>query len=96
MGLVKRIEHVSIVFEGSGRMKTEPVKIHLKEDAVQYAVHTVRRVTFSLMPKVKAELQRMEEQGVVSHTAYRLVCIHGIGYEAQWVCQNLCRIKQTA
>ncbi len=46
-------------------MKTEPVKIHLKEDAVPYAVHTARRVLFPLLPKVKEELQRMEEQAVV-------------------------------
>ncbi len=30
-----------------------------------YAVHTTRRVPFPLLPKVKAELQRMEEQAVV-------------------------------
>ncbi|KAI2647390.1 Transposon Tf2-8 polyprotein [Labeo rohita] len=65
MGLVKRIEQVSTVFEGGGTMKTEPVKIHLKEGAVPYAVHTARRVPFPLLPKVKAELRRMEEQGVV-------------------------------
>lgn len=53
MGLVKRVEQVSTVFEGGGTMKTEPVKIHLKVDAVPYAVHTARRVPFPLLPKVK-------------------------------------------
>ena len=46
-------------------MKTEPVKIHLKDGAVPYAVHTARRVPLPLLPKVKIELQRMEEQGVI-------------------------------
>jgi len=65
MGLVKRVEQINTVFEGGGTMRTEPVKIHLKEGAVPYAVHTARRVPLPLLPKVKAELQRMEEQGVV-------------------------------
>lgn len=40
MGLVKRIEQISTDFEGSDTMKTEPVKIYLKEDAEPYALHT--------------------------------------------------------
>lgn len=46
-------------------MKTEPVKIHLRDDAVPNAVHTARRVPLPLLPKVQAELQRMEEHGVI-------------------------------
>lgn len=46
----KRIEQISRVFEGSGTMKLK-VKSHM------------RWVPLPLMPKVKAELWRMEEQG---------------------------------
>lgn len=65
MGLVKRVEHVRATAGQEGTFKTEPVQIHLKEDAVPYAVYTARRVPLPLLPKVKAELQRMEEQGVI-------------------------------
>uniref|UniRef100_A0AAV2JBC5 Reverse transcriptase RNase H-like domain-containing protein n=1 Tax=Knipowitschia caucasica TaxID=637954 RepID=A0AAV2JBC5_KNICA len=46
-------------------MKTDPVKIHLRDDAVPHAVHTARRVPLPLLSKVQAELQRMEEHGVI-------------------------------
>nr|XP_023665577.1 uncharacterized protein K02A2.6-like [Paramormyrops kingsleyae] len=65
MKLVKRIEQLSTVFEGSSTMKTEPVKIHLREGAEPYAAYTARRVPLPLMSKVTAELQRMEDHGVV-------------------------------
>lgn len=65
MGLVRRIEEVSDAFGEHGTLKTEPVKILLKEDAQPYAVHTARRVPLPLMKKVKEEIQRMEENGVI-------------------------------
>lgn len=46
-------------------MRTKPVKINLKENVESYAVHTARRGPLPLLPKVKAELQRMEENGVI-------------------------------
>lgn len=49
-------------------MKTEMVKIHMREGAEPYAVHTAQRVPLPLMCNVIAELQRMEEQGVVKVT----------------------------
>lgn len=36
-----------------GTLKTEPIKIQLRDDAVLYAVHTARRVPFPLLQKVK-------------------------------------------
>lgn len=48
-----------------GTLKTEPVKIELKDDAVPYAVHTARRVPFPMLQKVKEELKRMENNGVI-------------------------------
>ena len=64
MGLVKRVQQVKRT-EHQGILKTEPVKINLKEDAVPYAVRSARRVSLPLLPKVKAELKRMIEQGVI-------------------------------
>lgn len=62
MGLVKRIEQVRAAFGEQGTIKTELVKINLKENAEPYAVHTSRRVPLPLLPKVKAEI---EENGVI-------------------------------
>lgn len=70
MGLVKRIEQVSAAFDEQGTMRTEPVKISLKDNVVPYVVHTARRVPIPLLPKVKAELKRMEESGVIKKITY--------------------------
>lgn len=81
MRLVKRVEQI---FEGGGTMRTELVK----KCALPYAVQTARRVPLPLLPEVKAELQRMEEQGVVERVTQptdwctRHGTRHGIGYEA--------------
>ena len=48
-----------------GTLKTEPVKIELRDDAVPHAVHTARRVPFPMLHKVKEELKRMEDNGVI-------------------------------
>ncbi|CAL9697628.1 unnamed protein product [Knipowitschia caucasica] len=65
MGLVKRVQQVKAAAVHQGTMKTDPVKIHLRDDAVPHAVHTARRVPLPLLSKVQAELQRMEEHGVI-------------------------------
>lgn len=65
MGLVKRIEEVHNAFGEHGTLKTDPVKIRLKENAEPYAVHTARRVPLPLVQKVKEEILRMEENGVI-------------------------------
>lgn len=91
MGLVKRVQQVKRT-EHQGILKTEPVKIHLKEDAVPYAVHSARRVPLPLLSKVEAELKRMVEQGVIeSHTTYRLVRPNGASNETNRCSENLCR-----
>ena len=41
-------------------------KIELREDATPFAITTPRRVALPLLPKVKTELQRMEDLGVIS------------------------------
>ncbi|RXN09757.1 hypothetical protein ROHU_010964 [Labeo rohita] len=65
MGLVKRIEEVGMAFRDHGILKTEPVKILLKEGAEPYAVNTARQVPLPLLQKVKQELGRMEVSGVI-------------------------------
>ena len=46
-------------------MKGEPVKIHLKEGAKPFHCSTARRVPVPQLPKVKNELERMENAGVI-------------------------------
>lgn len=65
MGLVKQIEEVSTTIGDNGRLKTEPVKILLREGAEPYAVNTARGVPLPLLQKVKEELERMEASGVI-------------------------------
>uniref|UniRef100_A0A3B1ITQ0 Gypsy retrotransposon integrase-like protein 1 n=1 Tax=Astyanax mexicanus TaxID=7994 RepID=A0A3B1ITQ0_ASTMX len=71
MNLVKRVNELvcskghSQAFGEHGTLKTEPVRIQLKDNAKPFAVHTARRVPFPLLQKVKEELQRMERNGII-------------------------------
>ena len=53
------------LFKGLGKLKDNYV-IKLQEGAVPFALSTSRRVPIPLLPKVKEELQRMENLGVIS------------------------------
>ena len=53
------------LFQGLGSMPGEYI-IRVTEDAKPYAISTPRRVALPLLPKVKAELNRMEQAGVIS------------------------------
>ena len=69
LGLIAHIlavEAHSVPEPGIGTLKGDPVKIMLKGNAQPYSVSTARRVPIPLMPKVKAELERMECEGVIS------------------------------
>ena len=70
MGLLKvNLSEVDVsysVYGELGLMNTDPVTIRLKDDAVPYSLTTPRRVPVPLMPKVKAELQRMEDNGIIT------------------------------
>ena len=46
-------------------MKGEPVKIHLKEGAKPFHCNTARRVPVPLLAKLKYELERVENAGVI-------------------------------
>lgn len=66
MGLVKRLDEVeNNIFGTAGEMKTEPVKIKLKENAEPYCLTTARRVPFPIYEKAQKELERMEQEGII-------------------------------
>ncbi|KAK7878017.1 hypothetical protein WMY93_031330 [Mugilogobius chulae] len=65
MGLVQRVNEVTTMFGSGGLLNTEPVKIALQEGAQPYAVHTARRIPLPLVPLVKKELQRLENEGII-------------------------------
>ena len=76
LGLVSRVHTVEDLklrytskypdlFKGLGKIPGE-YHIHLKDDAKPFALSTPRRVALPLQPKVKKELQRMEQLGVIS------------------------------
>lgn len=48
-----------------GTQKTEPIKIELMDVCQPYAVHTGNCVPFPMLQKVKDELHRMENNGVI-------------------------------
>ena len=52
-------------FTGLGALGVE-YHLQLKHDAKPYALTTPRRVAIPLMPKVKQELTRMENMGVIT------------------------------
>ena len=53
------------LFQGLGCLKVN-YTIQLRSDAQPFALSTPRRVAVPLLPKVKEELERMEEMGVIS------------------------------
>ena len=75
LGLVKRIYEVYTpetikqkypkLFQGLGKLDGQ-YNIQLKDDAKPYALTVPRRVSIPHMSKVKTELDRMEETGVIS------------------------------
>lgn len=76
MNLVRRVDKISVntpkqlqPYGEHSTLKTEPVKIELREDAVPHAVHTARRVPFPMLQKVKDELLRMEQNGVIERVS---------------------------
>lgn len=62
MGIVARVNSVT---DELGCLKTEPVRIALKDKATPYALNTARRVPFPLESKVQDELNRLSDLGVI-------------------------------
>jgi len=70
LGLVQRLDSIQDPLYGVldstfAPVKCRPVHITLSEGHTPYSVHTARRVPIPLMQKVKEELQRLKEAGVV-------------------------------
>ena len=67
LGLVQRLNSIKSVFGeiDNHPIKCNPVKIVLKEDYQPYSLRTPRRISIPLQNKVKIELARMEEAGVI-------------------------------
>ena len=65
------------LFQGLGRLK-DNYTIKLRENAEPYALNTPRRVAIPLLPRVKAELERMENMGVISHVTEPTDCCAGM------------------
>ena len=55
-----------ILCQGLGSMSGQYYVIRVNEDAKPYDICTARRVALPLLPKVKAELNRMEQASLLS------------------------------
>jgi hypothetical protein len=67
LGLIQRLDAVEdpLYSDLSIPIKCKPVHITLAEGHTPYSVHTARRVPIPLLQKVKEELQRLKEAGVI-------------------------------
>lgn len=71
MNFVRRVDETVChrrhlqAYDEHGTLKTEPVKIQLKDNAQPYAIYTARCVPLPMLQKVKEELQRMERNGII-------------------------------
>ena len=54
------------LFEGIGEMKTDPYKIEIKAGAEPNAARAPRRVPINLRDKVRTELEKLEEKGIIT------------------------------
>ena len=64
MGLIARLDSATIPAK-FGCLKTETAKIMLKSDATPYSLNVSRRIPIPLEHKVKDELQRLTDAGII-------------------------------
>ena len=84
-------------FEGLGTIQGE-YHISLQEGAKLFALSAPRRLPLPLMPKVKLELQRMEELGVIKKVEQPTDWCAGIvvvpkSNGSLWICVDLTRLN---
>ena len=85
------------LFQGLGRIQSE-YQISLQERAKPFALSTLRRVLLSLIPKVKLELQRMEDMSVIRKVEWLTEWCAGIvvvpkSNGSLWICVDLTKFN---
>ena len=65
MGLILKVDEFEEAFGDIGCLKTERVRIVLRDGAELYAMNVARRVPIPLQPKVKEDLDRLQAAGVI-------------------------------
>lgn len=112
LGLVARVDTVALdsvervkeqfpaLFKGLGKMEGE-YKIELKADAKPFSISTPRRIPLPLMSKVKKELTRMEEMGVISRVEHPtdwcagMVTVPKPGKDEVRICVDLTKLNES-
>lgn len=56
---------IVIKFDRGGCTKGDPVKNYLNDDVKLYCVSIARRIPFPILLKLKAELERLEGNGII-------------------------------
>ena len=67
LSIVKFIGGINLehVLFGFGQWRTEPVKLHMKNDVVPSAIHCARNIPFSLREQVKQALDQMVKDDII-------------------------------
>ncbi|XDV25073.1 hypothetical protein PO909_029054 [Leuciscus waleckii] len=112
LGLVARVDTVALdsvervkeqfpaLFKGLGKMEGE-YKIELKADGKPFSISTPRRIPLPLMSKVKKELTRMEEMGVISRVEQPtdwcagMVTVPKPGKDEVRICVDLTKLNES-